>query len=400
MSHKIHNSFRVCSTDKINSMWIPKNRLHYPHESQVEKFRRPEARVNFRKFYNLATDEAASTGIDHFSLQILTDCEACNAQYQASSPARRKSPSPRRRSVSGMFFSDAGSPARGDDLESDDDQERRKRPRREPHSSTNPGPSGLFTPTPSDEPTDQPHIKTEEEQEAFAAMNHIPKNDLVTIYVGSNSHEHKIPRSDLGKSPVLMSWLKTDSDQPYVMHPNLTGVNNQHFASLIRFMHKGEYLPKVVDIATGMNDRAGTAVTRKGLDKLMTSDEYSAQLVRAGHLYKLAEKFQVLGFAAHVYYRIAETEFCPYNRSALLDLANIIFSRPGAVAPDSDDDTNKLEAWILTKIGWEFQAISKKHSTQLFKVVAKTGRSQFFQRLLKRKVDLVDEAGGEPEMLD
>ena len=111
-----------------------------------------------------------------------------------------------------------------------------------------------------------------------------------------------------------MSWLKTDSDKPYVMHPNLTSVNNQHFASLIRFMHSGGYLPKVVDIPVSMNSRSGTPVLRKGLDKLTTSDQYSMQLVRAGHLYKLAELFVVEGFTKYIHKRITEAEFCTYKQ--------------------------------------------------------------------------------------
>ena len=36
----------------------------------------------------------------------------------------------------------------------------------------------------------------------FADMNDLSKNDIVTIYVGANSHEHKIPRANLAKSPI------------------------------------------------------------------------------------------------------------------------------------------------------------------------------------------------------
>ena len=303
-----------------------------------------------------------------------------------------------------MFFSEAGSPEPNHDIEDDDNRGRRKRPREEVTSL--PGPMspalrGLFTPSPSDETADQPvYIKTEDEEQTFADINGLSKNDLVTIYVGANSHEHKIPSADLAKSPVLMSWLKTDSEKPYVMHPNLTSVDNQHFASLIRFMHNGEYLPKLVGIPVSMNNTSGTPVLRKGLEKLRTSDQYSMQLIRAGHLYKLAELFLVEGFKKYIYQRITEAEFCTYNNSAVLDLASLIFSRPKGTAQASTDSTEELEEWILTKIAWEYQTIMKKHSSLFFKVAAKTGKSKFFQRLLRRKAELVDEAGGEPEQLD
>ena len=115
-----------------HSLWIPENRFYYLHESQIEKFRRPEDRELFKKYYNLGVGEAASTGIEYFSLQILKDCELANARYLAASPETYRSPSPRRRSESGMFFSDAGSPEHirdFEDLEDHDDQDRRKRPR-------------------------------------------------------------------------------------------------------------------------------------------------------------------------------------------------------------------------------------------------------------------------------
>ena len=388
-------------------MWIPETRFYYPHESQVEKFRRPEARELFRNYYRITQGEAASTGIEHFSLQILKDCEACNAKHLASSPKTWSSSPLDRRSESGMFFSDVGSPGRSDRFQQDEDQARRKRHRHGSADSISPASPasvahlGLFTPSPSDDPADRPdYIKTEDEEQMFADTNSLFKNDIVTIYVGAGSHEHKIPRADLAKSPILTSWLKTDADKPYIMHPNLTGINNQHFASLICFMHKGEYLPRVVNIPTGMNSRCGTAVMRKGLDKLVTSDQYSVQLVRAGHLYKLAELFQVRGFTKYIHHRITETEFSPYNVSAVLDLANIIFSRLSATPPATIENTDSLEAWILTKLGWEFQTIMKKHSSQFFKVVAKTRRSEFFERFLDRKKELVRQAGGEPEQLE
>lgn len=229
-------------------------------------------------------------------------------------------------------------------------------------------------------------------------MNSLAWSELVTIYVGANSHEHRIPRADLAKSPILTSWVKTDSDAPYIMHPDLRTVNSQHFGSLIRFMHTGEYLPRVVEIPTGMNGR-GTVLQRKGLDKLRTSEEYSAQLVRAGQLYKLAEQFQVQGLTDYIFNRVSEAELITYTNEALLTFAINFFSRPAATICGSSE-TNQLEVWILEKIAWEFQVIMKNHAAQFFKIPSKTGKSNFFPRLLRRKAEQVEEIGGEPDHLD
>ena len=314
-----------------------------------------------------------------------------------------------------MFFSERGTPNASDGIEHEGETESRKRPRlmsfssdvatgEEIMTSVDVGASrGLFTPTPSDVRTEQDvYIKTEDEAQTFQDLNVLPRTDLVTIYVGAASHEHRIPQADLAKSRVLKEWLKTDSDEPYVMHPALKAVDNRHFASLIRFMHKGEYLPKVIDIAIGSMSSHGTALTRKGLNTLMTAEQYSNQLVRAGHLYKLAEKFEVKPFEQYIYSRITETEFYPYSNNSVLDLAGIIFSRPNALRPDFLVDTNDLELWILTKIAWQFQPIMNLDADRVkfFKTVAKTNKSQFCQRLFRRKADLVDEAGGEPDHLE
>jgi hypothetical protein len=131
---------------------------------------------------------------------------------------------------------------------------------------------------------------------------------------------------------------------------------------------------------------------------LTTSDEYSKELVRAGHLYELAEKFHVQGMTEHIFQRVTEAEFATYRNEALLKFAGIIFSRPCAV--NTVDNDNRLEDWILNKIGWEYQAIMKNHSTQFFKLASRTTRSNFFPRVLRRKADLVEVAGGEPDQLE
>lgn len=237
----------------------------------------------------------------------------------------------------------------------------------------------------------------------FIEMNELPKNDLVTIFVGRNSQEHKLPITDLVKSPVLNAWLHAESSKPYVMHPDLTKVNNQHFASVIRFMHKGEYLPKMVEIPTGIPN--GTAVTRKGLEKLRTSEQYSKELIRAGNLYELAEVFQVEGLEDYIYARVTGAEFQKYSHEAMLSLARTMFSRPKATTgPGADAEErqglNKLEEWILKWLAFEFQSIMKRHSKLFFQVAGRTGKANFFQRLLRVKAAQVDVVGGEPDQLD
>lgn len=372
-------------------------------------FTNPEARHLFTKYYEVATGDHSSTGIDDYTSEILVCSEEINARNSRSSPLGRSSPPVRRRSPSGMFFSGHNSNGSDSDIFGDN-QERRKRARGE---NTSPATGSLDlemppTPTPSDQPTVETAIpiKTEDEECMQQTISDIPKKDLVIVYVGRTTQEHHIPIQDLAKSPVLTSWIHKDADCPYIMHPNLRTVNNQHFASIIRFMHKGEYLPNTTNIPTGFDEHRN-ATAKRGLNGLRTSGQYSAELVRAGHLYQLAEKFQVDGLTEHIHKRVTQYAFREYSHEAMLKFARIIFCRPGATTgPISDVDgdntskVNKLEEWTLRWLAYQFQPITKDHCTLLYNVIGATGKSRFFQRLLRTKANQVDNLGGEPDYVD
>lgn len=387
------------------SQLIPQNHLFYLHQSQDLKFYTRDAQDRFQKYYDLATGEAASTGIEYFSTEILGHAQALDATHPPSTPINTSPPMRRRRSPSGLFFSEVASQRSDDLFGSDNEQERRKRARNERNSSPI-NLTGDFLPTPSisDEVFEvATPIKTEDEERMFIEMKDMPKNDLITIFVGRNSQEHKLPTADLVKSPVLNGWLHTDSNKSYVMHPDLTKINNQHFVSIIRYMHMGEYLPKMVDIPTGISN--GTPVTRKGLGTLRTSEQYSKELIRAGHLYLLAELFQVEGLTDYIYARITTCEFQKYGHEAMLALARTVFSRPQVTTGPGDESEepqtlNNLEEWILRWLAFEFQSIMKKNSKLFFQVAGRTGKAKFFQRLLRVKAEQVDSVGGEPDQLD
>jgi hypothetical protein len=371
--------------------------LYYLNESQVEKFNSPNLRVEFLNCFRLADGEAKPRGLEYFATDVLSDVVKVNKTNQST--RRRESAILRarshRRHSSGIFFSDTASS--GSESESTSPSSRRpaKKARKDDHTSASDveeipePPAGEVTQT-------TPRVKTEDEIEAFQELSNVSHLDLVTIYVGNTNHEHKILQEHLVKSKVLSSWVKTDSKTPYVMHPDLTMINNHHFASLIRFMSKGFYHPRMVKINTGVS--LNGPLKRLGLQKLSTSDEYSKELLRAGHLYELAEKFQVEGMTEHIFQRVTEAEFATYRNEALLKFAGIMFSRAGAGS--TLDNDNKLEDWVLTKIGWDFQGIMKNHSTSFFKLASKTAKSNFFARVLRRKADLVEVAGGEPDQLE
>jgi hypothetical protein len=371
---------------------MPRSRFHVIHESQAYLFRDVESRSLFTKYYDVATSEHFTTGIEDYTGEILKYCETINARNSPPSP-------PYRRSLSNdLFFTE------GDNNADREEEERRKRMRR-----------ALSPTTVSSMSSDQPTIdnlipiKTEDEESMQSTVKDTPKKELVIIYVGRNSQEHQIPVDDLAKSPILSSWVNNSEErQPFIMHPNLRNVNNQHFASLIRFMHNGEYLPATADIPTGFDENTH-ATAQKGLTGLRTSDQYSKELVRAGYLYRLAEQFEIEGLPEYIHKRVTQYAFRDYTHESMLNFARIIFTRPAVTtdvssAAGTDHETasigKKLEDWVLCWLAYQYQPVAREHSALFFNVVGVTAKSKFFQRLLRTKADQVDNLGGEPDYVD
>jgi hypothetical protein len=371
---------------------MPRSRFCVIHESQAYLFRDVESRDLFTKYYEVAATEHFTTGIDEYTGEILNHCETINARNFPPSPPYRRSLS------SELFFTEGGNSA---DRE---EEERRKRMRRVLSPTT-------VSSMSSDQPTidNLVPIKTEDEESMQNTIKDTPKKELVMIYVGRNSHEHQIPVNDLAKSSVLSSWVNNSGKgQPFIMHPDLRNVNNQHFASLVRFMHNGEYLPATADIPTGFDENTH-ATAQRGLTGLRTSDQYSKELVRAGYLYRLAEFFEIKGLPEYIHKRVTQYAFRDYTHEAMLNFARIIFSRPAVTkdvssAAGTDQDTantgKKLEDWVLRWLAYQFQPVTREHCGLFYHVIGATGKSKFFQRLLRTKADQVDNLGGEPDYVD
>jgi hypothetical protein len=190
----------------------------------------------------------------------------------------------------------------------------------ENHMPQSPPEAGSATPEVADDQAPaRPHIKTEEEQAQVSAISDISSDKVVTIHVGTPSQLHRLPQDAVNKSPVLTTWLQsaTGLTNPWIMHPALVSIDSSIFAKLVQYLTTNTYSPQV---------SAAPPLKLEGVEQSRAS--YSAELVKAGHLFILAEQFEVATLADHVYTKITTVEAYGYTRPGLLHFAEILFSRP------------------------------------------------------------------------
>jgi hypothetical protein len=214
----------------------------------------------------------------------------------------------------------------------------------------------------------------------------------------------------LDKSPILRELVSQGSDEgPYIMHPELTKIDGDHFRSVWHFLVTDEYLPALVSNPRGDN------VLPKQLDGLVSGDDYRKEAIRAGHLYVIAKRLGMASLEDLIYRKITQAQYQQYGIKCQLDLAKILFSRPeegvlyvhrakftrdGRKIHTDDNNMNNdnqsrddthdpLEEWLIQSLKDKFQPMLINHAALFFQIAnhglcAKRG---FGKRVFKRKVE-------------
>ena len=249
-------------------------------------------------------------------------------------------------------------------------------------------------------PPEEPSIKTEEEQERLKPLTCLQPEEQVLVYFGRKTEERLMARSDPNKSSVLKSWVNEDDGSLHIMNPKLVSVDPELFKMVLEFIQTGEYVPCIVERTQATQEEP--SATRRALDGLHTVEEYSDELLRAGRLYLLAEKFKVDGLPDLIYTKITEAHLQKYTHKSLLNFAQILFATPKTVSSPGNDGASLLEAWTIKTLAEDFWTIMQYHCSLLRQVTAATAQRQLMQRLLRAIADFVDKVGArvEAQVLD
>ncbi|EXJ83013.1 hypothetical protein A1O3_06830 [Capronia epimyces CBS 606.96] len=242
-----------------------------------------------------------------------------------------------------------------------------------------------------------PKVKTEEEVTAHACLQERPMAERVKIYVGPKNRVFTVGLQDLDKSTVLKSLMNQDTTEgAYIMHPELTKINADHFQSVFQYLLMDEYVPAITSNPDGP-DRLP-----KQLDGLTTAEDYQTEALRAGRVYVIAKGLGMASLQDLILRKITEAQYQPYGIKCHLDLAMVVFSRPeksellkGKINMSPGEDA--LEDWLVESLKDRLQAMLIHHARLFFQVAnhgacAKRG---FGTRIFRRKVEDWEELGGE-----
>ncbi|KAL2433539.1 hypothetical protein ABEF95_005180 [Exophiala dermatitidis] len=271
-------------------------------------------------------------------------------------------------------------------------------------------------------------IKTEEEANARAAIQERPLAERVKIYIGPQNKVFTVGIRDLDKSPVLKALVHhgvasgaAGSEGPFIMHPELTKIDSEHFKTVFQFLLMDEYVPAIISNAKGAN------VFPKQLDGLVTVGEYQDEALRGGHIYVIAKALGMRDLEDLVLRKITQAQYLGggggggYGAKCLLDLAMVVFSRPeenelakrakhqlrrddgadGADGADGEgdkeDEEDRLELWLIESLKDKLQQTLINHARLSF-MVANHGacaRRGFAARIFRRKVEDWEKLGGD-----
>ncbi|KAG9774467.1 hypothetical protein KCU88_g5443, partial [Aureobasidium melanogenum] len=283
-------------------------------------------------------------------------------------------------------------------------------------------------------------IKTEEEANARAAIQERPLAERVRIYIGPQNKVFTVGIRDLDKSPVLKALLVVHQDvgsaggagsagsgsaagsegpYNYIMHPELTKIDANHFQPVFQFLLMDEYVPTIISNPKGAN------VVPKQLDGLVTVGEYQNEALRGGHIYVIAKALGMRDLEDLVLRKITQAQYLGggggYGVKCLLDLAMVVFSRPeenelakrakhqlrgddGADGGDGvalrngeEEEEDRLEHWLIESLKDKLQQTLIDHAKQFF-MVANHGacaRRGFAARIFRRKVEDWEKLGGD-----
>jgi hypothetical protein len=264
----------------------------------------------------------------------------------------------------------------------------------------------LPSPGPSSQDTSQHEvnqlevkIKSEAEEQAVAELQLKSSTQRVKIYVGSNNTIYEIGLNDLAKSPALQAQLRVrkSGDSPDVMHPVLTQIPVHHFQAVREFLLTDEYMPAILD------NRAGEDALPKRLDGCETADDYHTELLRAGHLYVVADRLRIQSMKDLIRLKIVTAQYHTYSMERLLDLAMIIFSRPEGIEDltrirgeaDGQEDKDALEEWLVEALGSRFVEVMSDHGKQFVEVMVQgaCAARNFGPRVFSWKVQYWNSAG-------
>ncbi|KAJ4528208.1 hypothetical protein HRR83_000959 [Exophiala dermatitidis] len=279
-------------------------------------------------------------------------------------------------------------------------------------------------------------IKTEGEANARAAIQERPLAERVQIYIGPQNKVFTVGIRDLDKSPVLKALVHhgvasgaAGSEGPFIMHPELTKIDANHFQPVFQFLLMDEYVPTIISNPKGAN------VFPKQLDGLVTVGEYQAEALRGGYIYVIAKALGMRGLEDLVLRKITQAQYLGggggYGVKCLLDLAMVVFSRPeenelakrakhqlreddGADGGDGlagvngrhgmgqndggeEEVEDRLELWLIESLKDKLQQTLINHA-KLFFMVANHGacaRRGFAARIFRRKVEDWEKLGGD-----
>ncbi|KPI42074.1 uncharacterized protein AB675_5703 [Cyphellophora attinorum] len=370
---------------------------------------------HYRRTYQEATGAASHDSIAYYEATISEQSHMVNEQRRAA------------RAIHAQGTGPHGRRRRRDD--DDDDVLTRgqlpPRPRRQGRASDHSSQHMFFpeqsppepgSPSPeviSDQASAKPHIKTEEELAQISAISDVQSNKVVTIHAGTPNHIHRLPQAFIDKSPVLTAWLQPAAKltDPWIMHPALVSVDSSIFAKLVQYLITNTYSPQV---------SAEPPLKLEGVEQSRAS--YSAELLKAGHLFILAEQFEIATLADHIYTKITTVEPYGYTRPGLLHFAEIIFSRPNfrdgvadttirrsdssevgedkEAAQENPVDTGLrvhsqgMEEWVVSRLANELMDIMKYELPLWERVTAKTIRRGLQPRVFAAKAALDKPFGG------
>lgn len=316
---------------------------------------------------------------------------------------------------------------------------RRKRQRRDPHTSWRGETRERTTTSTTNSPTPAPlHkdlggeaqetmvIKTEEERRVARHLASQHSVRIVKVYAGSDNKIFLFDLETLEKSRVLRSLIsESEGESPFIMHPKLTTLNVDHFGSVHMFMTMDEYVPCMVA------NPEGEHVLPKMLDGLQGAQEYRTEVVRAGHVYVIAKGLGIPTLEDLVFKKISQSEYHAYGPRCLLDLAMAVFSRrdgndekgfvtepdkrmqvmqgkatepetaqaqSGSQPETGDRETaveDRLEAWLIDRLAMDFHTITLSHAERFWQVAnhGVCNSRGFARRVLQKKIEQWNAAG-------
>ncbi|KIW53124.1 hypothetical protein PV05_08719 [Exophiala xenobiotica] len=341
----------------------------------------------------------------------------------------------------------------------------------------------------------QVQIKSEEERALLSHLSTTPREEKVKTYVGPRNRIFIVPLDSLDKSPVLKALVSrtrhttttsgtTSSNnnsksynsksyssnnnnnngngngitsgsgsESFIMHPELTKINADHFVAVQQFLIMDEYVPAIVSHPTGEN------VWPKRLDGLDSVDDYRREALKAASLYVLARRLGMGTLAALVVRKLVECGYQEYQDAGvgagaggpgrhpgsargtgvgvgvrvgvgvkcLLEVARVVFARSleneneaaqglggwvmggegkgkgkgkdkATVKGDEGSqggEKDVLEEWLIDQLSSRLQTVMTRHA-QLFFEIAQHGACvsrEFEKRVLQRKVEMLERLG-------